>query len=287
MHSVEKRIILSADSPCDLGAALKERYDVTFYPYHIVLDGKQYSDSVDIYPEDLYTAYRQKGVLPKTSAINIAEYVAYFRRWTDEGFSVIHLNLGGALSSSYQNCRIAAEELSGVFPIDSRNLSAGVGHLVIEAAERIRMGMEPAEIVREVSALTGHVHANFILDTIEFMRAGGRCSAIAALGANLLKLKPCIDVDNTSGAMGVGKMYRGNLDKVHLQYAEDQLARYDHIKKDRIFITHSGIPEERIDAVKELLESKHIFREIFITQASCTISSHCGPNTLGVLFMTE
>lgn len=282
-----KKIILSADSTCDLGEELQKRYDVSFYPYHIVLDGKQYSDSVDIQPDDIYEAYRQKGVLPQTSAINMSEYYDYFKKWTDEGYEVIHLNLGAALSSSYQNCRAAAGELEGVYPINSCSLSTGIGLQVIEAAERIERGMSAADIANEVSALTSKCHASFILDTLEFMRAGGRCSTIAALGANLLKLKPCIEVDNASGAMGMGKVYRGNLDKVLVQYTEDQLARYDNIKKDRAFITHSGISRERINLVHDLLKSRNIFKEIYITRASCTISSHCGPNTLGVLFMTE
>jgi DegV family protein with EDD domain len=282
-----KKIILSADSPCDLGDELKKRYDVTFFPYHIILDGKQYSDSVDIWPDDIYAAYRQKGILPKTSAINISEYVDYFKQWTDQGYEVIHFNLGAALSSSYQNCIAAADELEGVYPINSCSLSTGMSLQLIEAAELIKKGMPAAEIAKEAASLNTRCHANFILDTLEFMRAGGRCSTIAALGANLLKLKPCIEVDNKSGAMGMGKLYRGSLDKVLVQYAEEQLARYPNIKRDRAFITHSGISEERIEMIRGVLTSRSAFDEIYITRASCTISSHCGPNTLGVLFMTE
>lgn len=284
---MSRKVILSADSTCDLGEELKSRYHITYYPYHITLEGKQYYDSVDIQPDDLYTAYWQRGALPQTSAINISEYIDFFKKWTEDGYDIIHLNLGASLSSSYQNCCVAAEELGHVYPINSCNLSTGIGLLVIEAAERIEKGMSAADIAREVTALIPHSHASFVLDNLDFMRAGGRCSAVAAMGANLLKLKPCIEVDNKSGAMGTGKLYRGVLDKVLLQYTEDQLARYPRIKTDRVFITHSGISEERIALVKNLLESKHLFKEIFVTRASCTISSHCGPNTLGVLFMTE
>jgi DegV family protein with EDD domain len=283
-----KRIILSADSACDIGEELKKRYDVTFYPYHIILDDKEYSDGIDIHPDDIYEAFRQKGILPRTAAINVSEYYDYFRQWTDEGYEVIHVSLGSALSASFQYCRAAASELEGVYPIDSCSLSSGIGHLVIEAGERIARGMSAADITAEVTALVPKVHASFILDTLEFMRAGGRCSAVAALGANLLKLKPCIEVDNSSGAMGVGKIYRGSLDKVLVQYVEEKLAKYgDSIKKDRAFITHSGISEERIRLVRDVVESHDIFGEIHVTRASCTISSHCGPNTLGVLFMTK
>lgn len=285
---MSNKVILSADSTCDLGEELREKYNVTFYPYTITLGDEVYIDGVTIQPEDIYKAYREQGILPKTSAINIADYIDFFRPWTEQGYEVVHLSLGSALSSSYHNCVAAANELGNVYPIDSCNLSSGIALLVMEAAERIARGMPAKEVAEEVSGLTKHSHASFILDTLEFMRAGGRCSSVAALGANLLKLKPCIAVDNASGgAMDVSKIYRGNLDKVLLQYAEERLDRYSKIRKDRAFITHSGISEERIKLVYDYVKSRNIFDNIYVTRASCTISSHCGPNTLGVLFMTE
>lgn len=281
------KVVLCADSTCDLGDQLRDKYNVTFFPYTITLEDETFIDGVTIQPEDIYKAYREKGILPKTSAINIADYIDFFRKWTDQGYDVVHLSLGSALSSSYQNCVAAAQAIGNVYPVDSCNLSSGIALLVLEAAERIAKGMSAKDVAEEVSQLTRHSHASFILDTLEFMRAGGRCSAVAAMGSNLLKLKPCIEVDNSSGAMGVGKIYRGILDKVLLQYAEERLNRYQKIKKDRAFITHSGISEERIQMVYDYVKSRNIFDEIFVTRASCTISSHCGPNTLGVLFMTE
>lgn len=281
------KVVLCADSTCDLGDQLRDKYNVTFFPYTITLEDETFIDGVTIQPEDIYKAYREKGILPKTSAINIADYIDFFRKWTDQGYDVVHLSLGSALSSSYQNCVAAAQAIGNVYPVDSCNLSSGIALLVLEAAERIAKGMSAKDVAEEVSQLTRHSHASFILDTLEFMRAGGRCSAVAAMGSNLLKLKPCIEVDNSSGAMGVGKIYRGNLDKVLLQYAEERLNRYQKIKKDRAFITHSGISEERIQMIYDYVKSRNIFDEIFVTRASCTISSHCGPNTLGVLFMTE
>lgn len=208
------KIILSADSTCDLSPELKERYQVQYFPYHILLDGQQYMDGVDIQPEDLYRTYREKKLLPKTAAISTMEFYEYFKQWVDEGHEVIHINLGSALSAAHQNCRLAAEELGHVYVIDSCNLSTGMGLLVIEAGRRIARGMSAKEIYQEVSALTAHSHASFILDTLEFMHAGGRCSAVTALGANLLRLKPCIEVGNLrGGAMSVGKKYRGSLEK--------------------------------------------------------------------------
>lgn len=286
--NMANKVVLCADSACDLGDELREKYDVKLMYYNISLDDKAYVDGVTITPDDIYKAYWDKGILPKTSAFNVSDYIEFFRQWTEQGYDVVHFSLGSALSSSYQNCVAAAQELGNVYPVDSCNLSSGIALLVIEAAERIAKGMPAKEVAEEVARLTKHSHASFILDTLEFMRAGGRCSAVAALGANLLKLKPCIAVDNNNGgAMDVSKIYRGNLDKVLLQYAEERLNRFSKIKKDRAFITHSGISEERIKLVYDYVKSRNIFENIYITRASCTISSHCGPNTLGVLFMTE
>jgi len=282
-----KKIILSADSTCDLGDELKSKYDVSYYPYHINLDGKEYLDNVDITTEDIYKAYWDKKVLPKTSAINVAEYMDYFKKWTDEGFEVIHLCLGGALSSSYQNCVLAAKELGGVYPINSCNLSTGMAHLVVEAGELIEEGLPAAEIAKRIEDMRGNVHSSFILDTLEFMKAGGRCSQVTAFAASVLNLKPCINVDNTSGAMAVGKKYRGDLGKVLCKYAKERLSEYDNIKYDRIFITHSGIEDEYIEMVRNVIKENASFNEIYVTRASCTISCHCGPRTLGILFMTK
>lgn len=285
---MERKIILSADSTCDLGGMLKEKYSVNYYPFHIILGDQQYKDGVDVTPEDMYTVYREKKILPKTAAIGAGEYIAYFKDWVQQGYDVIHLNLGSALSAAYQNCCIAAKELGHVYPINSCNLSTGIGLLVIEAAERIAKGIPAPEIQKEIDSLVPRSHASFILDTLEFMHAGGRCSMVTALGANLLHLKPCIEVDNQNGgSMGVGKKYRGPLDKVLVQYTKDKLQGRNDLKLDRAFITHSGISQERIDLVKQTVQQLAGFEEIYVTRASCTISSHCGPNTLGVLFMTK
>lgn len=282
-----RKIILSADSTCDLSKELKERYQVNYFPLHIILDGKDYSDNVDITPEEVYQAFYDKKILPKTAAVNVAEYMNYFAQWVEKGYEVVHLNLGGALSSSHQNAMLAAEELGNVYPIDSCNLSTGIGLLVIKAAELIQAGKSGKEIQEEINQIKDKVHASFVLDTLTFLSAGGRCSGVVALGASILNLKPCILVDNTSGAMTVGKKYRGNLEKVIEKYVKDTLQQYENIDTSRIFITHSGIEETHIEAAKKAIEDSLSFEEIYITKASCTISSHCGPNTLGILFMTK
>ncbi len=281
------KIILSADSTCDLGPELVERYQVHYYPFHIILDGNTYGDGVDLVPDQIYAVYNEKKILPKTAAINAAEYVEFFKKWTDQGYEVVHVTLGSGLSATYNNCRLAAQELPGVYPVDSRNLSTGSGHIVIEAAERIAAGMPAAQVAQEVQALTAKVNASFVIDTLEFLYKGGRCSALQMLGANMLHLKPCIEVDNSSGCMDVGKKYRGSLERALELYVKDRLEGRTDIVTRRAFITHSGISEERIALVRSLVEKYASFEELFVTRAGCTISSHCGPNTLGVLFMEK
>lgn len=284
---MEKKIILCADSTCDLGTDLCGRYDVHCYPFHVILDGKMYGDGYDLMPDQIYKVYQEKKILPKTAAINAAEYAAFFRQWTDQGYELIYITIGHGISTTYNNCRLASQEVPGTYVIDSCNLSSGTGLLVIEAAERIAAGMPAAQVAEEVQALTGKVHASFVIDTLEFLYKGGRCSALQMLGANVLQLKPCIEVNNADGTMTVGKKYRGSLDKSLAQYVKDRLSDCSDVKDDRIFITHSGISDERIALVRNALIKMNLFKEILVTHAGCTICSHCGPNTLGVLYMTK
>lgn len=282
-------VIISADRTCDLPQEKVEQYGIPMMPYHINLEDKEYIDSVDITPDDLYKAYWERKALPKTSAISVGEYIDYFKPMVDAGNTVVHLTLGSALSSSYNNCRMAAEEFEGkVFVIDACNLSTGIGLLVLKACELREAGKDAAEIAQIITDTIPKSHASFVLDTLEFMAAGGRCSAVLAFGANLLKLKPSIKVHNDeNGAMKVDKKYRGELGKVLVSYVKDQMALYPDIDTSRIFITHSGIDEKMVEIVREELKKYHDFGEILVSRASCTISCHCGPATLGVLFLTK
>ncbi|MBO0993429.1 DegV family protein [Bacillus sp. SD088] len=282
-----KKIILSADSTCDLDDRLKERYDVHCQPLHINLGDKQYEDGVNISPDDIYETFERQRILPKTSAPNPQEYIDYFKQWTDQGYDVVHISLGSGISSSYQNACIAAEELGSVYPVDSGNLSTGMGLLVIEAADRIAQGRTAVEISEEMNHLKSKVEASFVIDKLTYLHEGGRCSAIAAFSANLLNIKPCIEVNPASGNMDVGKKYRGALPKTLRRYTMDRLNRRSDVKLDRVFITHSGTSPEHIATVKETIEEVAEFKEILVTRAGCTISSHCGPNTLGILFVTN
>jgi len=285
---VEKPVVLFADSSSDLGDALQERYNVQIIPIHVVVDGKTYDDGKEISTDAIYQRFYDEKLLPKTAAINPNEYMNAFTPWIEKGYEVVYIGLGGALSSCMQSSFLVAEEMEGVYPVDSCNLSTGIGLLVIRAAELIAEGKSAAEVQQEIKALTGKSHASFILDTLTFLSAGGRCSAVTALAASLLNLKPCIRVDNKDGSMGVGKKYRGKLIKVLEKYVEEELSSYgDTLDTSRIFITHSGIDEECIEAVRARINSMVQFDEIHVTRASSTISCHCGPNTLGILFMTK
>ena len=282
-----KPIILCADSTCDLSPELVERYQVKILPLHVNLEDETYSDGVDITPDDIYAVYQEKKVLPKTAALNMDEFLSFVNPYIEAGNDVICVTLGSALSTTYNSCRLAAMETEGLYAIDSNNLSTGFGHVVLAAGDRIAAGMPVEQIVTEVQEITQKIEASFIVDNLEFLHKGGRCSAVAMLGANVLKLKPCIEVSNEGGSMGVSKKYRGTLERVLEEYVADRLAGRDDIRTDRIFITHSGISQERIDIVKAAIEKHMHFDEIFVTRAGCTISSHCGPNTLGILFVRK
>ncbi|MDL2225446.1 DegV family protein [Eubacteriales bacterium OttesenSCG-928-M02] len=285
-------IILSADSTCDIGPALQERYQVRFFNYRILLDGREYVDMVDISPEEIYAAWREKGILPKTSAITPIDYFSYFRTWVEDGMDVIHFNLGSALSSSYQNCKMVADNLNMEMPgkiylVDSQNLSTGIGNLVLRAGQWIEESLEAKEIYEKILALVPHSHASFLLDTLEFMQAGGRCTALTALSASLLHIKPCIRVDSQSGgSMGVGKKYQGSMQRALKHYIKDELSGKKHVDPGHVFITHSGSPEEDIQQVKKEIQKHVDFKNVYVTRASSTISSHCGPRTLGILYLT-
>ncbi len=283
-----KKVIISADSTCDIGPELQERYHIQLLNWRILLDGKEYLDNVNITPDDLYRAWRERGILPKSTGATSEEYKQHFQPLIDQGYEIVHIGLGSGISCSYQNAVQAARETGHVITIDSQNLSTGFGLLVVEAAELAQQGLSATEIYRKIEELRPRSHASFLLDTLEFMKAGGRCSALAAFGASILQLKPCIEVDNCDGSrMHVGKKYRGKMDQCLMQYVRNKLEGRSDLDLRRVFITHSGSPESDIQAVKKEVQRCANFKEIYVTRANCTISTHCGPRTLGVLFLTK
>lgn len=281
-------VILCADRTADLSDALIERYQIHTQPYHIHLDGKEYLDGVNLAPEDIYNVYYEKHLLPKTSAVNVGEYLEFFRPFVENGHEVVHFNLGSSLSSSHQNALLAAADLGNVYVIDGRNLSCGVGLQIIDAAEMIEKGKSAYEIKDYFDAHHQCYHCSFIVDSLEFLHAGGRCSSAAAFSAGLLNIRPCIDVNNTDGSMTLGKKYRGSLEKVLGKYFKDKLSAYDDVRIDRVYVPDSGCLEpgtrEKMD---EQIRAILPFAEILHVSASCTISSHCGPRVVGFAFATE
>lgn len=282
---MNKPVVITADSTFDFSPEMVERYQVISCPLSIALDDKIYRDGVDITPDDIYARYRETKKLPKTSAVSVGEYTDFFEQFTKKGCAVVHINLSSGFSATHNNAVLAAQELEDVYPVDSLNLSTGIGLIVIRACEMRDSGMGAKEIAEELKKIIPLSRASFVLDTLEFLHKGGRCSGIAALGANLLKLKPCIEVKD--GGMSVAKKYRGRLDAVLEQYTREHLSGRDDIDLSRVFITHSGVSEDIIQKVTDTVKDCCNFKEIFVTRAGCTITSHCGPNTLGVLFMVK
>lgn len=285
---MSRQVKITADAPCDIGPMLKERYDVEIIPLHVTMNDQEYLDGVNITNEMIYENWEKTGSLPKTSAVSVGEYEEVFQRLTDQGYDVIHFSLGSGLSVTHQNAVLAAQEVPGVYVIDSKSLSTGIGLLVCEAGERVKQGLDAAAIVKEVEPLNEKTSASFILDTLDFLHAGGRCSSLAHMGANLMSIKPSIRVLNEqNGNMTVGKKYFGKLKKCILSYIHDQLDGRTDIVRDRIFITHSGFPAEDVEWMKAEVEKYGPWGEIIVTTAGCTISSHCGPGCIGVLFLTK
>ena len=282
---MNKQIIISSDSTCDLSKELVDRYQIRIQPLGISLGDQIYRDGVDITPDMIYAHHEKTGQLPKTSAINVVEALEYFEKLTKDGSAVIHFTISSSMSSTYNNACVAAQEFENVYVVDAKNLSTGSGLLVLAAAEMAQEGMEAQQIVEKLNDLADRVDASFVVDNLEYLVKGGRCSALAAFGANLLQLKPCISVKN--GAMGVGKKYRGKFEKVLLTYVADRLADAEDICLDRVFVTHAGCDPKVVESVAEAVKHTLPFREILVTRAGCTVSSHCGANTLGVLFIRK
>lgn len=280
------KVKIISDSTCDLSRELIEKYDIDILPLSVNLGEETRKDGVDVTPDDIYDFVERTGVLPKTSAPNISDFIDLFTKWHEQGYSIVHFNISADFSSSYHNACLAAEEVGDVYVVDSRNLSTGQGHVVLHGAELATQGKSAAEIKESCEELATRVEASFVVDSIDYLYKGGRCSALAAFGANLLKLKPCIEV--IDGKMTPSKKFRGKIDKVIMDYVDSKLKGRDDIIRHRIFITHTKCSEEIVERVRaRILELCPEFDEIIETTAGCTVTSHCGPYTLGVLFIRK
>lgn len=277
------QIKITGDSTIDLSPELLAKYQVETVPLYINMGDKSFQDGVSVAPEDIYAYFAQTKTVPKTAAPSVQDYIDFFKKQRESHDAVIHFNISAEFSSAYQNACIAAQEVGNVYPIDSRNLSTGTALLVLDACDMAAAGKSAEEIVEAVKEETDRVEASFIINTLTYLHKGGRCSGVAALGANVLKLRPCILVEN--GKMVVGKKYRGVYNKCMASYIRDKLSGRDDILTNRIFITHTKCDKDCIDAAYRAVRESMQFDEILETTAGCTITNHCGEGTLGVLFV--
>ena len=276
-------IRISADSTCDLSHAYIEAHHITVLPLTVSMGGKDYTDGLDITPEDIFRHVDAGGALPKTAAVNTAAYRERFEAMLRECDAVIHFNISADFSSCHENAVAAAEGLP-VYCVDSRNLSSGIALLLCEAVDMVEAGCDDAQaVVAHVRGLIDKVDTSFILDRLDYLYKGGRCSMISMLGANLLKLKPCIEV--VDGKMIVGRKYRGHYSRCLKQYVDDRLKDPDAVDGKRIFITHTGVSREDFELTKQAVLAHKAFDEVLEVRAGCSITSHCGQGTLGILFI--
>ena len=279
------KIKILSDSTCDLPAQLLEKYNISLVPLTVVKDGQEYKDGITITPANIFEHVAAGGELCSTSAANIGEYTDIFEKYAGEYDAVIHINLGSGFSTCYQSACLAAEEFDNVRVIDSKNLTAGQGFVVLKACEMAETMDDLDAIVEELNAFIEKVEVSFVVDKLDYLVKGGRCSSAAALGANLLGLKPCIEVKD--GKMSVVKKYRGNYAKCLTTYVKDRLEGREDIDRSKLFVVQTVVSEECYNGVMEAVNAYGNFETVYENTAGCTISCHCGPGTLGILFVRK
>jgi len=278
-------IKITTDSTCDLPDALLQENDITVVPLGIVKGEKLYRDGVDIHPADIAAHVDAGGDITTTNAVNAADYYDLFSRLLEKYDAVIHINLGAEFSCCYQNAQIAAAELPEVYVVDSANLTVGIGEMALRAARSARAGKTPAEIVAELEDLRTRAEVSFVMERLDYMKKGGRCSTVTAIGANLLKLRPCVEV--IDGKMSVTKKYRGSMERVVAEFLHDRLDGRTDIDTERVWLVDSAFGPELADAAREVLQEDERFGRILEGKTGCTIFSHCGPNTLGLVIFRK
>jgi len=275
-------IKITADSTCDLSTEILDDMNITLVPLLVLIGDELFYDGVDITPADVFRHVEEEGKTCRTTAVNTYEYECFFDELSPKYDTVIHICIGSGFSSCYQNATLAAEKFKNVYVIDSQNLSSGSGHVVYEAAYMARDGASAEDICHSLADLIPKVDASFVIDRMDYLFRGGRCSGLEMFGAKILNIKPCIEV--TNGKMTIGKKYKGSFDHCLEQYIRDKLYIKQDIDYSRVFITHSMCSAQTVEKVKDMILQYARFYEIVETPAGCTVSSHCGPNTLGILF---
>ena len=279
-------IKITSDSSVDLTKELIKKYDFSILPFNILMNDKEYLDGENINNQMIVDNFIENKTLPKTSAVSIENYKTFFKQFVDKGDKVIHFSISGLMSCSYENAVHASEEFDGnVTIIDGANLSTGTALLMLYASDLIQKGKSYEEIIEKVKKRIPYVQASFVIDKLNFLYKGGRCSSLQLLGANILGIKPSIEVKD--GKMGMAKKYMGKLIKVAEKYVLDTLNKFNNPDLTRIFITYSTIEEDVLNIVKQTVLENAKFKEILITQAGSTVMSHCGPNTIGILYIND
>ena len=280
------RIKITADSTCDLSKQLLDKYNISISPLHVSLGDDDFHDGVTIQPQDIYNYYNDCKKLPKSGSCSAVEYEEFFKNQLDQGYdAIIHFNLSSEMSASYNNAVNASQSFSNVYVVDSRNLSTGTGLLVLHACDLANEGLLPQEIVEKVSTRLDAVRASFIINTLEYLHKGGRCSSLVYYAANLMGLKPTIEVK--SGKMGVGSKFIGKFGRCVSKYADLVKSQCTSPDKKRCFVTHTQMDDGIAEKVIEQVKSWGIFDEVLETTAGCTITTHCGPNTIGILYIND
>ena len=278
-----QRVVITADSTADIPPELQKRYDIHLIPLTILLGEDSFLDGQEFTPADMYERYHEDGTLPKTAAPSVQAFIDFFTPLIASGAQVVHLDISAELSNAYNAARLAASELEGVYVVDTRSLCCGIALLAVEGAEWRDRGMDAAAIAAHLSDLTGRVSTTFVLDTLTFMWKGGRCSGVTVLGANLLNIKPALEMRD--GKLTIFKKYRGPRKSVYRKYITEQLLGRK-ILTNHVFFANSGeIEPEVLDEMETLVRELSGGREVHRAEAGCTISSHCGPGTLAVFYI--
>ena len=279
------KIKVLSDSTCDLSAQLLQQYDITLAPLTVIKGEEQFKDGVTITPADIFAHVAAGGALCSTAAVSIGEYEELFARYSPDYDGVILVTIGSGFSACYQNATIAAEDFPKVRVIDSRNLTTGQGFVALKACQLAETATDLDELADQLRAFTQKVEASFLVDKLDYLVKGGRCSSAAAMGANLLNLKPCIEVKD--GKMTVVKKYRGSFEKSLVSYVKERLAQRDDIDYGTMFLTQTVLADSSCEAVMDAVRTYGKFEQIHSTIAGCTISCHCGPGTLGIVFVRQ
>ena len=275
------KIKITADSTCDLTPELAEKYNIGVIPIIIVKGDEQFRDGNGITPDDIFAYFDAGKGICSTSALNIADYTVEFEKYAQDYDAVIHFGMSGDISSTCRNAALAAAEFDNVYVVDSKNLTTAIAYQAIEASIMAEQGLTPEEIIARIEPLIGKLETSFVIETLTYLHKGGRCSSVSALVGGLLKIKPCIEL--TDGTMKVGKKYRGNFANCVKQYIHDRLKNRDDVDTKRLFVTHAKCDPQLVEEVKAICREYFDFEEIIETPVGCTVASHCGPNTLGII----